>query len=75
MDLKHKVAIVSVASAGIGRELAREFTRHEARVVCAARREQVLNFYLIERNLKHLCNQVDTVWTLWTQFKGLSWFY
>lgn len=54
MDLKHKVAIVSVASAGIGRELAREFTRHEARVVCAARREQVLNFDLIAQNLQRI---------------------
>lgn len=42
MDLKHKVAIVTGASAGIGRELAREFARHGAGVVCAARREKEL---------------------------------
>jgi NAD(P)-dependent dehydrogenase (short-subunit alcohol dehydrogenase family) len=42
MDLKHKVAIVTGASAGIGRELAREFARQGARVTCAARREQKL---------------------------------
>ena len=42
MDLKHKVAIVTVASAGIGRELAREFALQGARVICAARREQEL---------------------------------
>jgi 3-oxoacyl-[acyl-carrier protein] reductase len=42
MDLKGKVAVVTGASAGVGRELAREFARHGARVVCAARREEKL---------------------------------
>ena len=42
MDLKGKVAVVTGASAGVGRELAREFARHGAKVVCAARREEKL---------------------------------
>ncbi len=42
MDLKGKVAVVTGASAGVGRELAREFARNGARVVCAARREEKL---------------------------------
>ena len=40
MNLKDKVAVVTGASAGVGRELAREFARQGARVVCAARREE-----------------------------------
>jgi len=39
MNLKDKVAVVTGASVGVGRELAREFARQGARVVCAARRE------------------------------------
>ncbi len=42
MILKDKVAVVTGASAGVGRELAREFARQGARVVCTARREEKL---------------------------------
>jgi len=42
MDLKDKVAVVTGASAGVGRELAREFARQGAKVVCAARRAEKL---------------------------------
>ena len=38
MDINGKVAVVTGASAGVGRELAREFARQGAKVVCAARR-------------------------------------
>ena len=37
MILKDKVAVVAGASASIGRELALEFSRYEANVVCTAR--------------------------------------
>lgn len=40
MNLQDKVAVVTGASAGVGRELAREFARQGARVVCAARRKE-----------------------------------
>lgn len=42
MDIKGKVAVVTGASAGVGRELAREFARNGAKVVCAARRKDKL---------------------------------
>ena len=42
MNLKGKVAVVTGASAGVGRELAREFARQGAKVVCAARRIEQL---------------------------------
>ena len=42
MNLKDKVAVVTGASAGVGRELAREFARQGAKVVCAARRAEKL---------------------------------
>ena len=42
MELKGKVAVVTGASAGVGRELALEFARHGAKVVCAARRDEKL---------------------------------
>ncbi len=42
MDINGKVAVVTGASAGVGRELALEFARHGAKVVCAARREHKL---------------------------------
>jgi len=42
MELKDKVAVVTGASAGVGRELAREFARQGAKVVCAARRAEKL---------------------------------
>ena len=42
MNIKDKVAVVTGASAGVGRELACEFARQGARVVCAARRESKL---------------------------------
>lgn len=42
MDLKGKVAVVTGASAGVGRELAREFARQGARAICAARRIEKL---------------------------------
>lgn len=42
MDVKGAVVIVTGASAGIGRETAREFARQGARVVLAARREDRL---------------------------------
>jgi NAD(P)-dependent dehydrogenase (short-subunit alcohol dehydrogenase family) len=42
MDLKGKVAVVTGASAGVGRELALEFARQGAKVVCAARTEEKL---------------------------------
>ncbi len=38
----NKVAVVTGASAGVGRELAREFARQGACVMCAARREEKL---------------------------------
>ena len=41
MNLKDKVAVVTGASAGVGRELAREFARQGAKVVCAASEEKV----------------------------------
>ncbi len=42
MDLKGKVAVVTGASVSVGRELALEFARQGAKVVCAARREEKL---------------------------------
>ena len=33
MNLKDKIAVVTGASAGVGRELAREFARQDAKVV------------------------------------------
>jgi NAD(P)-dependent dehydrogenase (short-subunit alcohol dehydrogenase family) len=42
MDLKGKVAVVTGASASVGREFALEFARQGARVVCAARRKDKL---------------------------------
>ena len=42
MKMKDKVAVVTGASAGVGRELAREFARQGASVVCTARREKKL---------------------------------
>ena len=42
MNLKGKVAVVTGASVSVGRELAREFARQGAKVVCAARREEKL---------------------------------
>lgn len=51
MDILGKVAVVTGASAGVGREMAQEFARNGARVVCAARREEKLKetVALIER--------------------------
>ena len=42
MDLMGKVAVVTGASVSVGRELALEFARQGAKVVCAARREEKL---------------------------------
>ena len=42
MILKDKVAVVTGGSASIGRELALEFSRYVANVVCAARRVEKL---------------------------------
>ena len=42
MFLKDKVAVVTGASVSVGRELAREFARQGAKVVCAARRAEKL---------------------------------
>jgi NAD(P)-dependent dehydrogenase (short-subunit alcohol dehydrogenase family) len=38
MDIQGWTAVVTGAGSGIGRELAREFARHQANVVCAGRR-------------------------------------
>jgi len=43
MELEGKTVIVSGAGGGIGRGLALEFARNGARVVCCARRKQLLD--------------------------------
>lgn len=48
MKLKEKVAIVTGASSGIGREAALLFAREGARIVVAARRAHLLNSLLVE---------------------------
>ena len=43
VSLQSKVALVTGAGTSIGRELAREFARHGAKVVCVGRRRQALD--------------------------------
>lgn len=41
--LENKVAVITGAGSGIGREIAREFARRKAIVVCAGRRRDKLD--------------------------------
>jgi meso-butanediol dehydrogenase / (S,S)-butanediol dehydrogenase / diacetyl reductase len=58
-DLKERVAIITGASAGIGRATAAEFARRGARVLAVARREEQLAQLAAETGVEYLAESVD----------------